>query len=212
MPVAAFAEAEPVPQPARRRPGPERTPFIAGFGSPCWQHSAALVRHQYQSRFGARIEPDFPRYLGLRDADRGPLAVVGARSSAEQALFCQRYLKADLFEHLAECSGGHVRPDEVIELGNLALTQRRLLRPLLGHAHRWTLAQSFHWIVFCATREVRLSLVGTGAQLIELGPARPESAGPDLPRWGRYYTHDPMVMAARTDQSVLARAPIHRVE
>jgi len=212
VPVAAFAEAEPVPKPDRHRPGPESTPFIAGFGNPCWQRSATLVRHQYQSKFGARIEPDFPRYLGLRDADRGPLAVVGARSGAEQALVCQRYLETDLFEQLAECNGGHVRPNEVVELGNMALTHRRLLRPLFRHAHRWTLAQSFHWVVFCATREVRSTLTATGAQLIELGPARAEGVGSDLSRWGRYYSHDPIVMAARTDQSALARAPIHRVE
>lgn len=212
MPVAAFAEAEPVPQPTRRGLDPECNPFIAGFGSPCWQRSAALVRDQYQSKFGAHVEPDFPRYIGLRDADRAPLAVIGARSSAEQALFCQRYLQADLFEQLTGYSGVDVRPGQVVELGNLALTHGRLLRPLFRYAHRWTLARPFLWVVFCATREVRSMLAGTGAQLIKLGPARPESVGPDLPRWGRYYTHDPIVMAARTHQSEVARAPMHRVE
>ncbi|MDT8437583.1 MAG: thermostable hemolysin [Wenzhouxiangellaceae bacterium] len=211
MYVAAFAEAEPVPQQARRRIDPKRSPFIAGFGSASWQRSAALVRQQYQLKFDAHIEPDYPRYLGLRNADHAPLAVIGVRSSAEQTLFCQRYLQTDLFERLAACSGVDVQPGQVVELGNLALTRRRLLRPLFGHAHRWTRMRPFRWLVFCATREVRLALAGTGAQLIELGPARPESIGTDLPQWGRYFTHDPIVMAARTDQSAVARAPIHRV-
>lgn len=214
--LAASIDADPMPRRPRARRHPARAGFVAMRGQARWQQACALVADQYEQSFGAQIQPDFPRYLGLAasvsggagDLDPGaPVAVVGARGPGEQPLFCQRYLGSDLAAVLEQRTGRTLRPAAIVELGNLALLDRRLLTPLFCHVHTWTLNQGFDWIVFCLTREVRAMLEGSGAALIELGPARPEKVGADRTLWGDYYRHSPAVMAASTHQSPFTALP-----
>lgn len=135
-----------------------------------------------------------PTLLALEGRDERICGVVGFRNAARQPLFLEQYLARPVEAELRARTGQTIDRDSIVEVGNLASLSCRaafhlavaLPRVLLDHGNRW--------IVFTATSTVRGILQKLAAPMIDLGSADRECIHqPDA--WGRYYEHDPRVMA-----------------
>src|SRR6056297_687154 len=174
--------------------------FIAERSSRQWRQAAALGEDQYALWFNASLHPDYPWFLGIKNAQGLPSAVIGARLAARQPTFCERYLDQDVAEMIAAAAGSPVARNTVVELGNLAVSSRKQLIPLMLHVRRWAIAEGCDWIVFSLTRELRASFDRMGIEMLALAPARADRVGSKHKQWGSYYHHDPFVLAARVCQ------------
>ena len=96
---------------------------------------------------------------------------------------------------LSERKGGALDRDHIVEVGNLAATSagsgRALVAAMGRHLHR----DGFAWVVFTATRELRNSFGRLGLPLASIARADPARLPDRGESWGRYYDHDPMVVA-----------------
>ncbi|MEZ5665426.1 MAG: thermostable hemolysin [Burkholderiaceae bacterium] len=163
----------------------------------------AFIARVYARRYGARVTRFTPCLAGLRDPLSGQwLAAAGYRRADEGPLFLERYLDAPV-EHLL---GGHqgqaVDRHDVVEVGHLAAERPgagRLLIPLLG---QHLVAESALWVVSTLTQELRHLFVRMGVTPIALGHADPSAVGDELPDWGSYYEHQPVVLAGRLDAAL----------
>lgn len=195
-----FNGASADPLPFRLAPGVTNA-FVAERNTLRWQRASFLVASQYAQRFGASLNPDYPFFLGIEGYGSLPSAVIGARLAGGCSIFCETYLDQDLATLLTSKAGEPVTRDMIVELGNLAIRSRQQLIPLMRHVQQWTLEQNCSWIVFCLTRQLRTWFENLGIEMICLAPARADRIVSDHGRWGSYYLHDPLVLAARAHQA-----------
>ncbi len=189
-----------IPEPARHvhvglddrlRPGRLRSHRIGDPGRAAVERFVAEV---YAERYGARIPSWAPELVSV-EVDGRIVAAAGWRDG-RAPLYLERYLDEPIDGRIARCTGGP-RPDRarIAEVGHLAAVRagegRRLMRVLglrlasLGYA----------WIASTATPGVRVAFERMGVQVVELGPATAEAAGPHAGAWGRYYDRGPTVVA-----------------
>jgi hypothetical protein len=151
------------------------------------------------ARFAAAYDAQvthFGRHLvGLRDPSRRWRASAGYTAARDGPLFLESYLTESIELALARACPGPVERDRIVEVGNLAATSagggRELMAETVSHLHD----AGYAWVVFTATRELRnlFSRLRVPLQSIALAdPARLADRGAS---WGRYYAHDPHVMA-----------------
>jgi hypothetical protein len=83
----------------------------------------------------------------------------------------------------------------IVEIGNFACRSSRVGRRFMALLPYFLLERKLVWATFTATASVRRLLHNVGARCMDLGAAEGACVrnGPD--EWGRYYTHDPRVMA-----------------
>jgi hypothetical protein len=153
-----------------------------------------FIGARFEQAHGARIAQFAPYLLGVRDALDRFRAAAGYTPAAGRRLFLEHYLDAPVERLLAPYG---VRREAVVEVGHLAAASAglgRSLIPLLArHLHRL----GYGWVVFTATRELRNAFARLGLAPLELAAADPARLPDGGARWGRYYEHDPIVVAGR---------------
>jgi hypothetical protein len=135
-----------------------------------------------------------PTLLALEGRDERVCGVVGFRNAALQPLFLERYLALPIEAELRVRTGRTIDRESIVEVGNLASLSCRAAFHLAAALPRVLIDHGNRWIVFTATSTVRGILQKLSAPTIDLGCADRECVDqPDA--WGRYYEHDPRVMA-----------------
>jgi hypothetical protein len=179
----------------RPQPAPAGTFDVQLLGD---QPDRARVESYIARRFarchGARVATFMPRLLAATCGDRLG-AALGLRPAATAPLFLETYLDAPVQMALADILGQPVQRARLVEVGNLAASNRhagQLLVALLIAALR---GAGFRWLVFTATRPVRERVAALGLPLHALAAADPARLGAARGVWGRYYDADPWVMA-----------------
>lgn len=155
-----------------------------------------FIRDIYARRFGAQVPHFAPVLVGLRE--KGELiAAAGYRSAGTGELFLERYLPAPVETLL----GAHVeaRParDRIVEVGHLAASRNGAGRHLIQWLGPHLVAEGFEWGVGTVTQELRKMLARLGITPLALGAADPAALGEEAVHWGRYYEHQPVVLAGR---------------
>ena len=84
---------------------------------------------------------------------------------------------------------------------------RRLVHCLGQHL----LDEGFSWVVSTVTRELRKLFLRLGVAPLALGVADPHALGDERLRWGRYYEHEPVILAGYLPQAMSRLAGRHRV-
>jgi hypothetical protein len=192
MPMTLRNEnAAPKPEPAAFRLAEYRP------GHPGRAEAEAFVRRVYAARFQAQIKAFAPVLVGLHDRDSVLVAAAGYRNAAAGPLFLERYLHLPVEQLLRH---PNATPDDrqgIVEVGHLAAEKpgegRRLillLGPLLAQA-------GFDWVVSTLTQELRHLFVRLGVAPLALGCADPSLLGESAADWGRYYDHQPVVLAGQ---------------
>lgn len=159
------------------------------------------IARVYAQRYGAQVRQFAPVLVTLQR--RGEIvAAAGWRAAAHAPLFLERYLDAPIEQLLHRHAGQRAERAGIVEVGHLASHRpgdgRRLIHLLAPH-----LAQhGVQWVASTVTRELRHLFIRTGVAPFALGAADPERLGEDARHWGRYYDHEPVVLAGHLPQAL----------
>lgn len=154
-----------------------------------------FIAGAYLDKHGARVLEFLPELVGLQSPAGEMRAVAGYRPAGTGRLFLEQYLAQPVEQALSDRMGTTVSRDQIAEVGNLAGASCRYARQLVSLLPRFLLDHGYAWVVFTATSVVRDILSSVGAGLVELAPADANRLGAGAQVWGRYYHHDPRVMA-----------------
>lgn len=203
----AHNPATPVVRPAAEaRPGAD----IQAYGAP--RYAAALcgpeaaeraelesfIREVFRRAHGADIRHFMPQLMSLRAADGRLVAVCGLRNAADGPLFLETYLDAPVEHTLASRAGEAVARRDIVEIGNLAVTEPGTAPELLASVSMYLHASGTQWAVFTAIPMLKNSLARLNMQLEHLGAASIARIPPaERAAWGSYYDKQPQVMAVR---------------
>lgn len=172
--------------------GPELT--LHGIGDPRRGAVEEFISEIYARRYAAKVPHFAPMLVGLREGGE-LLAAAGYRGAAQEPLFLERYLPSPVEAVLAAKADAHLCRAQIVEVGHLAATRggegRRLIQLLAPHLA----SQGFEWVVGTVTQELRPMLVRLGTAPLTLGAADPALLGEEAGLWGRYYEHQPVVLA-----------------
>ena len=159
------------------------------------QAAERFIEAAFLDKHGARISEFLPELVGLETRAGDLRAVAGYRSAGNGGLFLEQYLSGAVEQDLSAQVGVSVARPAIVEVGNLAGGNCRYARHLVSLLPRYLLDRGYTWVVFTATSVVRDILTSVGARLFELAPADGSRVAGGPAEWGRYYQHDPRVMA-----------------
>lgn len=154
----------------------------------------ACIRAVYAERHGALVRGFAPTLVSLHDGQR-IVAAAGYRF-ADQPLFLERYLDAPVEVLLAALTGAEAPAREgIVEVGHLAAVQAGAGRSLVGVLGLHLATLGAQWVASTLTQELRGTFLRMGVEPLVLGTAHPERLGDEARDWGRYYEHNPVVLA-----------------
>ncbi|MEQ6887363.1 thermostable hemolysin [Halomonas sp. CS7] len=153
-----------------------------------------LVRRCFTLDHGARIRHFLPRLFGLWEGET-PLAAVGAGRAIAGPLFQEHYLDEPVETFLSRYLGRPVSREAIAEIGNLVSLRRGLQRRLFVPLIDQLVDDGLEWVLFTATPTVANGIRRLGIELHPLHLADPTRLGDEQAGWGRYYEHQPRVMA-----------------
>ena len=168
-----------------------------------------LIRNVYRERYAAPAPALAPVLVALWDRG-GPVAAAGYRAASRQPLYLERYLDRAIEDLLAAGAGTRVERSEVVEVGNLAALRAGEGRALIERLARHLVDEGYVWVVSTVTRELRALFTRLGIAPLALGAADAAALGDERRAWGRYYDHDPVVMAAHLPRSSRHLATLER--
>lgn len=154
-----------------------------------------FIQAVYQRAFDARIPHFLPCLAGLYQADGELVAACGLQLAGQQPLYLEQYLDQPIETLLAERRRRSVPRNGLVEIGNLATGAPGNGRLMFAAVCRQLYRQGQQWVVFTATQTLLNSFHRLHLSPITLAAADPARLGPDAAHWGRYYQHQPRVMA-----------------
>jgi hypothetical protein len=163
--------------------------------SPSRASAEGFIAGAFLDKHGARVREFLPELVGLHSRTGDLRAVAGYRSAGAGPLFLEQYLAGPVEADLSGQLGVPVARSQIVEVGNLAGGSCRYARHLVSLLPTFLLDRGYTWVVFTATSVVRDILTSVGASLLELAPADARRLAGGAEAWGRYYEHDPRVMA-----------------
>ena len=152
-----------------------------------------FVQQRFALHHDARIEQLLPWQCTLSDEQGTLLASAGFKPASDGPLFFEHYLETPVEQQLASALQQPVLRDDILEVGNLAALDghgRLLILALV----QYLVEQRYRYVAFTATDQVRALFRSLGLQPHFLQSARRDLV-PQPERWGRYYDHDPKVVA-----------------
>ncbi|MEZ5659578.1 MAG: thermostable hemolysin [Burkholderiaceae bacterium] len=159
-----------------------------------------FIASGFERHFGARVGQFTPVLASLRCGER-ILAAAGYRLAVD-TLFLESYLPQPIDACLAAGQGRPVARDSIAEVGQLATRAPRHLHTLMKLLAEHLALAGVDWVAITATATLRQMFARFGLQWQEIAPADPIRAGISLNDWGRYYEHDPRVIAGRLSRNL----------
>jgi hypothetical protein len=151
------------------------------------------IRTVFAAEYGARLPSLPPTLAALRDEKGAILSATGLRYGVD-GFFSEQYLDHPVEEILSRFSGLPVLREQVVEIGSMAGFRPATSLHLVDLVARRCLDQGVTWAVFTATARLRALLRRSRIHCFDLAPAMPDKVA-DPTSWGRYYLHDPRVVA-----------------
>lgn len=173
----------------------------------------AFITERFASAHGAVVTSFMPVLITLRDEQNRLRSVVGLRSAGKGKLFLEHYLDGPIETVIArEASDSALLPlrGEIVEVGNLASTDRRATRQLFRLLAAFMIQQRFRWIVFTGCASLRHTFQKMQLRLLTLGRADQALLPKTQQCWGSYYDDDPRVMVGEVRHGAeLAEKTVH---
>jgi len=179
----------PLSDPGLREADAQWRPELQGF-----------IAERFAEVYGADLYSFMPRLFGLHNDADELLAAFGMRAAEvggqREPLFLEHYLDRPVEALVAQAAGRPVPRSHIVEVGNLAGASPGALRLLIPLVCEQLHREGFHWVVFTGPARLCNSFSRLGLPLEVVAPApvdRLDTA--ERQRWGRYYDHQPSVMA-----------------
>ena len=186
-------------------PATARSLELRGPGHPQRAALEAFIRTIYARRYGAQVRDFAPTLVGLRDHN-ALVAAAGYRNAATDRLYLERYLSEPVEAALARVAHRRVARENIVEVGHLASERGGEGLRLIKRIARHLADQGFEWAVCTITRELRPALERLDARPLTLHLAEPSMLGNEAAAWGKYYEHDPVVIAVELNAALRRHA------
>ena len=160
-----------------------------------------FIRRRFLQAYGAEPSLRIPLLLALTSAQGTLLAAVGVRNAALERLFLEDYLSVPV-ESVMPVPG--VARNKIAEIAHLAGVEAGVSRHLFASLTVWLEGAGYDWVVCTGTDQLRNSFHRLGIATRVLAGANPENLPDGGAGWGRYYDHQPVVMAIRVADSLSA--------
>ncbi|WP_228706026.1 MULTISPECIES: thermostable hemolysin [unclassified Marinobacter] len=162
---------------------------------------AEFIRRRFLQAYGAEPSLRIPLLLALTSAQGTLLAAVGVRSAARERLFLEDYLSVPV-ESVMPLAG--IARSKIAEIAHLAGVEAGVSRHLFASLTVWLQGAGYDWVVCTGTDQLRNSFHRMGIATQVLANANPASLPDGGAGWGRYYDHQPVVMAIKVADSLAA--------
>lgn len=177
-------------------------PVLSRAGEPGRAEAESFVTDKFRTAWQARVETFMPWLISLQCLGHCS-AVAGIRPAASEKLFLEEYLDAPVEQVLGRVVGRSIPRRDIVEIGNLAASQRGSSHLLFLIFTATLHAAGYRWIVFTATQALRNNLEKLGFPLQLLAKADPALLDPtQQAEWGSYYASDPQVMVGSLDEAM----------
>ena len=167
---------------------------IHAVDSPGRDAVEAMIGTVYGRRYSAQLSGFAPVLVSLSNA-HGPIAAAGYRPAGAERLFLERYLDRPIERCLPHHDHSPIARSTIVEVGHLAAMRagdgRRLFQPLARHLAD----EGYTWVVSTVTRELRQLFLRLGITPLAIQAADPHTLGADRVHWGRYFEHEPVIVA-----------------
>ena len=173
-----------------------------------------FIHRRFAESYDANIRQFMPILLCLKDQSSSPRAALGLRPASNEKLFLENYLDQPVEKLLSSMANKTVSRSEIIEVGNLAISEKGDARALIIAMTSFLSSASFKWVCFTIGPILINSFTRLGLNLIDLGPAHIEMLHhEEQAAWGSYYTQKPRVMAGSINHAreFLVRNSLHEM-
>ncbi|HEX5739686.1 MAG TPA: thermostable hemolysin [Hydrogenophaga sp.] len=174
----------------------------------------AFIQRVFSERFDAQVSHFAPMLVSMSDPLSGRiLAAAGYRTAGEAPLFLEAYLSDPVERLLSGICGCSIDRAGIVEVGHLAADQAGEGRRLIFLLGQHLADEGVQWVVSTLTEALRQLFVRIGITPLPLGRADPSRLGTAAAAsWGRYYEHEPIVLAGQLPQALtrLARREAHQ--
>lgn len=153
---------------------------------------AGFIRRRFRLAYGDEPTLRIPALLTLTTAQGSLLAAVGVRNAGCERLFLEDYLSAPVEDVMPEPETDRYR---IAEIAHLAGVEAGVSRYLFAALSVWLASARYQWVVCTGTDQLRNSFHRLGIATRVLGTADPARLPDGGAGWGRYYDHQPVVMA-----------------
>lgn len=183
---------------ARPRPAPDAQIALVLHPRHALRREAeALVEGVYQESFGVRLSSHFPVLLALVDAAGRVRAAAGCRFAGASPLFLEQYLDEPVEAAISRQHHCSVGRDQIAEIGSLATSGGASVAMLFAALAQHLRDEGVAFATATATRRLRRAFAAFGFGALELGKASADRLPCRGRDWGRYFEHDPIVVAGR---------------
>ncbi|MHB8921587.1 MAG: thermostable hemolysin [Halothiobacillus sp.] len=163
-----------------------------GFAHPDRPETQDFIRHVFHHAHGAALTAFYPNILKF-SIDAHIRAAVGCRDGCSDGLFSAQYVDRPLHERAAECLGHSIAPSEMVEVGNLAISDPGQSRWVIAATTVFLAAAGYRWVLFTASTPLANAFKRLGLKPLALAAADPARL-PDLgDSWGSYYAGHPQL-------------------
>ncbi len=165
-----------------------------------------FIGEVYAQRYGANVPSWAPELVSVV-ADGRIVAAAGWRPT-HGPLYLERYLDAPIERLIRDRLGrpGPVR-ERIVEVGHLSATQAGQGVRLMARLGAYLSSLGYGWVASTATPGVRATFERLGVEVVELGQATAQAAGPHAAAWGNYYERGASVIAGELMSNLSRAAP-----
>lgn len=154
------------------------------------------IHDRFAREYHADINSFMPSLIMLHAGDEIHAALGIRPAGRNTRLFLEAYLDVPVEEQLASITQLPIRPDQIVEVGNLAATRPGSSAPLFGALACFLDRAGYEWTVICATPTVQNVFSKLHIPLLRLADADPAALPVEQKNlWGSYYECRPAVMA-----------------
>lgn len=171
-----------------------------------------FIHQKFQQSYAADIHEFFPELLCMR-CFGNISGTAGMRVAKNNPLFLEQYLSQPVEAELSQLAGKIIARDTIVEIGNLASSQRGASHLLFLLFTSILYRADYRWITFTATKALHNNLNKLGFNLVYLCDADPAKLNSDsIDDWGKYYDTQPQVLAGNLEDAaqIIESRPLYR--
>ena len=154
-----------------------------------------FITDTYLDVFGARLNGFLPVLVAGQRTGEPVSMAFGLTPAADSPLFLESYLHEPIEDILSQATGSDIDRSDIVELGNLALSNRSDINNAFEEIAQFCLDQGYRYVVCTATRILRLIFINAGISPMYLADARFSDVAADGTHWGNYYRFSPQIVA-----------------
>ncbi|HUX83505.1 MAG TPA: thermostable hemolysin [Halothiobacillus sp.] len=159
---------------------------------PARRDAQDFITEIFRHAHGAELSVYYPNLLQF-SMEGKTRAVVGYRDGNSADLFSAQYFDHPIHEVTSACLGRRVQPQEMVEVGNLAISDPGHARWIISATTAFLAAAGYRWVLFTASLPLVNAFKRLGLKPLPLAVADPNRLPERGSTWGSYYDGQPKV-------------------